>query len=228
MNMNIAIILSAGIGSRMKNALPKQFIEINNKPLFILTLEKFLSCNLIDKIYLVINKDYKQNYLNMLDNFHYQNKVSLIEGGNSRQESVFNALNKINANEQDIVLIHDGARPLVSQRIIKENILLCQKTKKPISTVIKFVDTIIDKEYNLLDKNSLLAVQTPQTFPYELIKKLHLQAQSEKLQNVSDDAQLAKKYGYKVDYVLGSRINIKITEQEDLALVKLLENVGED
>lgn len=228
MNMNIAIILSAGIGARMKNSLPKQFIEINNKPLFILTLEKFFSCEMVDQVFLVINKDYKKTYLDNLERFHYQNKVLLIEGGNSRQESVFNALNKINADEQDIILIHDGARPLVNQRIIKENILLCQKTKKPISTVIKFVDTIIDKEYNLLDKNSLLAVQTPQTFPYGLIKKLHLQAKNEKLQNVSDDAQLAKKYGYKVEYVLGSRINIKLTEQEDLALVKLLENVGED
>lgn len=223
--MNIAVILAAGIGSRMKQKLPKQFIEINNKPLFIFTLEKFLSVQQIDKIILVINKNYEDLYKQYLLKFNLLQKIELVNGGQTRQESVSLSLNYLSniATDNDIVTIHDGARPLVSPEIILNNIITCQKNQNAVSTVINIVDTIIDKEYNLVDKDSLWAVQTPQTFPYKLIKLLHAIAKDKNLFSVSDDAQLAKKFGYKVNYVLGSRLNIKITEEEDIYLLKILE-----
>lgn len=223
--MNIAVILAAGIGSRMKQKLPKQFIEINNKPLFIFTLEKFLSVQQIDKIILVINKNYEDLYKQYLLKFNLLQKIELVNGGQTRQESVSLSLNYLSniAADNDIVTIHDSARPLVSPEIILNNIITCQKNQNAVSTVINIVDTIIDKEYNLVDKDSLWAVQTPQTFPYKLIKRLHAIAKDKNLFSVSDDAQLAKKFGYKVNYVLGSRLNIKITEEEDIYLLKILE-----
>ena len=223
--MNIAVILAAGIGSRMKQKLPKQFIEINNKPLFIFTLEKFLSVQQIDKIILVINKNYEDLYKQYLLKFNLLQKIELVNGGQTRQESVSLSLNYLSniAADNDIVTIHDGARPLVSPEIILNNIITCQKNQNAVSTVINIVDTIIDKEYNLVDKDSLWAVQTPQTFPYKLIKLLHAIAKDKNLFSVSDDAQLAKKFGYKVNYVLGSRLNIKITEEEDIYLLQILE-----
>ena len=223
--MNIAVILAAGIGSRMKQKLPKQFIEINNKPLFIFTLEKFLSVQQIDKIILVINKNYEDLYKQYLLKFDLLQNIELVNGGQTRQESVSLSLDYLSdkAADNDIVTIHDGARPLVSPEIILNNIITCQKNQNAVSTVINIVDTIIDKEYNLVDKDSLWAVQTPQTFPYKLIKLLHAIAKDKNLFSVSDDAQLAKKFGYKVNYVLGSRLNIKITEEEDIYLLKILE-----
>lgn len=223
--MNIAVILAAGIGSRMKHKLPKQFIEINNKPLFIYTLEKFLSVQQIDKIILVINKNYEDLYKQYLLKFDLLQNIGLVNGGQTRQESVSLSLDYLSdkAADTDIVTIHDGARPLVSSEIILNNINTCQKNQNAVSTVINIVDTIIDKEYNLVNKDSLWAVQTPQTFPYKLIKNVHALAKEKNLLSVSDDAQLAKKFGYKVDYVLGSRLNIKITEEEDISLLQLLE-----
>ena len=217
--MNIAIILSAGIGSRMKNDLPKQFIEIDNKPIFIYTLEKFI--NQVDQIILVINTDFKDLYNYYLDKFNIRN-INLVNGGSTRQQSVYNALSSLNCQDNDIILIHDGARPLIDKNIIKQNIEICKSTKNVAVTVIKLVDTIINKDYNLLDRDNLYAVQTPQTFPYKLIMFLHNNAKKNNIVNVSDDAQLAKKQGYKIEYVMGSRLNIKITEPNDLNFFKLL------
>lgn len=226
--MNIAVILSAGVGSRMKNVLPKQFIEVDNKPVFLYTLEKFLLNKNIDKIILVINKDFADLYEYYLNKYSINN-VELVNGGNTRQLSTFNALSylKDKCASDDIILIHDGARPLITQQIIDENISLCQKNKNPVVTVINIVDTIVDKEYNLLDRNNLLSVQTPQTFIFDQIYSIHQKCLDDGIINPSDDAQLAKNYGHKITYANGSRLNIKITEPEDLKLFQYLQKEGD-
>ena len=99
--MNIAIILSAGIGSRMKNDLPKQFIEVDNKPIFIYTLENFI--NQVDKIVLVINKEFKDLYDFYINKFSIKN-ITIVNGGLTRQMSVYNALSSLNCKDDDIKL----------------------------------------------------------------------------------------------------------------------------
>lgn len=226
--MNIAILLTAGSGTRMKNALPKQFIEVDNKPIFIYTIEKFIM-NEIDKIFLVINDSFKDLYNNYLQKFSIEN-IELIDGGNSRQESVFRAIKHLElfCNDNDVIVIHDGARPLVSKKIITENIEKCLNLKTPISTVTNIVDTIVDKDYNLVDRNNLLKVQTPQTFSFKDIRFAHQKAFEEQIESSSDDIQLAKRFGLKINYVYGSRFNFKITEPEDLNLFSILRNVGDE
>lgn len=226
--MNIAILLTAGSGTRMKNALPKQFIEVDNKPIFIYTIEKFIM-NEIDKIFLVINDSFKDLYNNYLQKFSIEN-IELIDGGNSRQESVFRAIKHLElfCNDNDVIVIHDGARPLVSKKIITENIEKCLNLKTPISTVTNIVDTIVDKDYNLVDRNNLLKVQTPQTFSFKDIRFAHQKAFEEQIESSSDDIQLAKRLGLKINYVYGSRFNFKITEPEDLNLFSILRNVGDE
>lgn len=224
--MNLAIILSAGIGSRMQTNLPKQFIEINNKPLFIYTLEKF-NIDEINQIILVINQDYKDLYITYLNKFPINKDIKLVIGGSTRQESVNNALQEISCNDFDIVLIHDGARPLIEKNTIINNIETCKIFKTPVITITNIVDTIIDKDYNLLDRNKLLSVQTPQTFMFYQINKLHQKALKDNLINISDDGQLAKKYGLNIKYVIGSRLNFKVTEKDDIKLFELLLKEGE-
>ena len=224
--MNLAIILSAGIGSRMQTNLPKQFIEINNKPLFIYTLEKF-NIDEINQIILVINQDYKDLYITYLNKFPINTDIKLVIGGSTRQESVNNALQEISCNDFDIVLIHDGARPLIEKNTIINNIETCKIFKTPVITITNIVDTIIDKDYNLLDRNKLLSVQTPQTFMFYQINKLHQKALKDNLINISDDGQLAKKYGLNIKYVNGSRLNFKVTEKDDIKLFELLLKEGE-
>ena len=224
--MNLAVILSAGIGSRMQTNLPKQFIEINNKPLFIYTLERF-NIDEINQIILVINQDYKDLYITYLNKFPINKDIKLVIGGSTRQESVNNALQEISCDDFDIVLIHDGARPLIEKNTIINNIETCKIFKTPVITITNIVDTIIDKDYNLLDRNKLLSVQTPQTFMFYQIKELHQKALKDNLINISDDGQLAKKYGLNIKYVNGSRLNFKVTEKDDIKLFELLLKEGE-
>lgn len=226
--MNIAVILSAGLGSRMKNILPKQFIEIDNKPIFIWTLEKFLNNKNINQVCLVINKDFKDLYIDYLTKFSITN-VKLIEGGSTRQESSYKAVKYLKSicHDNDIILLHDGARPLVSEKIINDNIITCQNNQKPSATVINIVDTIVDKEYNLFDRSNMLSVQTPQTFLFHQLDKVHNLSKNDNITNSSDDIQLAKHYGYEINYVNGSRTNIKITEPEDIILFKLFNKEGD-
>lgn len=225
--MNIAVLLSAGSGSRMKSSLPKQFIEIDNKPLFIYTLKKFFIKE-IDKIVLVINEEYRSTYIDYLKKFNIQN-IELVSGGNSRQESVYLAVKYLQpiCKDDDIIIVHDCARPLVNYDVIINNIKKCSLLKTPISTVTNIVDTIVDKEYNLIDRNNLFKVQTPQTFLYSHIKFIHIKAKEEKIISASDDIQMAKKFGLKIDFVYGSSLNFKITEPDDLKLFELIRKAGD-
>lgn len=223
--MNYAIVLTGGNGKRIHSSMPKQFIKIKNKELFLYSLETFLSCEAIKKVYLVINKEYEKEYLTVLKRHHYLERVELIYGGETRHQSVNKAVdfikNKVSSN--DIILIHDGARPLLSEEIINKNINQIEMNKKPVSTIVKIVDTIIDKDYNLYDRNNLFLVQTPQTFFYDQLFDICKKDINGDL-NATDEIQLAKKAGFDIDYVMGSRNNFKVTIDEDLeVLEKLLE-----
>jgi len=223
--MNYAIVLTGGNGKRIHSAIPKQFIKIKDKELFLYSLETFLSCEEIKKVYLVINKEYEKEYVNILNKYDYIDRVSLIYGGETRHESLNNAVEYMQdkINKEDVILIHDGARPLISKEIIKNNIHQININKKPVSTIVKIVDTIVDKDYNLYDRNNLFLVQTPQTFFYGQLLDICKKDTSNDL-NATDEIQLAKKAGFDIDYVLGSRNNFKVTIDEDLeVLEKLLE-----
>ena len=216
--MNIAIIVAGGKGNRFGGELPKQFVLINGKPLMAYTLEVFNSSKHIDEIAIVSHKDYLSKTRDIVEQYHF-NKVSyIIEGGETRQESVYNALKAITAKDDDVVLIHDCARPLVSEKIIKDNIETCQKVNAA-TTAIKATDTTIiasdEKMKETLNRDVLFQVQTPQTFRYKLIKDAHDNCKDHK---ATDDAQLVRNLGHEVAIVNGSKNNIKITTQEDLML----------
>ena len=137
--MNIAVILIGGNGTRMLSTLPKQLIKVNEKEIFIHTVEKFVFHSLIDRCVLVINENFKDDYVKILENHNLLNKVELCCGGNTRQESSLNALKYLkqsNVSNDDVILIHDGARPLVNERIINDNINECLNNNAVVSTVI--------------------------------------------------------------------------------------------
>lgn len=220
--MNIAVILCGGTGSRMNQELPKQFIEINSKPLFQYSIEAFLNEKIIDYIVLVINKQYENLYQKYLNELKYRN-IFMVYGGDSRQKSVENAINflKNKISSKDLVLIHDGARPLIDSEIINSNIMKCHDTQNPVLTCVSVVDTIMDKEFNLLNRDQLIAAQTPQTFRFEQLEAIHEFAKEKNIISASDDIQLAKAYGLNISLVSGTRKNLKVTEKEDLEIIKL-------
>jgi len=214
-----AIIVAAGKGRRMGKDYNKQYIILGDKPIVAHTLEVFEQNSLIDEIILVVGKDeialVKQD---VIEKYNFKKVVSIIEGGNQRQDSVYNGLSAIN-NECDIVLVHDGARPFVTDNIIEEGINVANDAGAciaavPVKDTIKVVNANMDV-VNTPARETLWAIQTPQVFKYKLLMNAY-----EKLQNsdmkVTDDAMLIEALGHTVKIINGSYENIKITTPEDL------------
>lgn len=227
--MNIALVLAAGSGTRMNNEQPKQFIMVKDKPLFIYSVETFQKNKDIDAIVIATSNEYIDYVQNKCEQLLMSKVKAVIEGGETRQASVYNGLKQIEkmiSSPKDLVLIHDSARPLVSQRIIDENIALA-KQYGAVDTVIPASDTIVksmDEETlgDILNRSELYQTQTPQTFEFGIIKDAHEKALKEKVPNVTDDCKLAMLYGTKVYFVKGDKFNFKVTTPEDLDLFKAL------
>ena len=233
--MNIALIVAAGSGSRMGNAdKPKQFLPIYGKPLMIHTIEAFEVHDEIDAIVVVTNEAYIDQVKVWCKQYDLGKIKAVVAGGNSRQISVFNGLQAVKAISKDpsndIVLIHDAARPLISQRIITDNIRICEKYDA-VDTVIKASDTIVRSvnEESISDipaRNELYQGQTPQSFKLSLILDAHEYVKTHEVNNVTDDCKLVLSLGKEVRLVEGSKQNFKITTFDDLMMLKALLKIG--
>ena len=216
-----AIILAGGKGKRMEAPVSKQFIEIKGKPIIYYTIKKFSENKKIDNIVVVLSKDevgyFKENILEK-----YNLKVdNIVIGGTERQDSVYNGLKSLEDTNTDIVLIHDGARPFISDRIIDDGIKFAQVYGACAPGVMP-KDTIkIKNESNFSvstpERGSLVAIQTPQVFKFNEILECH---EKIKINNivVTDDTMVAEKFGYSVYLYDGEYTNIKVTTPEDLIL----------
>ena len=218
-----AIILAGGKGKRMGAKISKQYIELNGKPILYYTLKRFVDCEGIDKIILVLPKD-EIEYCNKEILEKYSLKVDMIvEGGKERQDSVYNALQKI--NDSEIVLIHDGARAFVSERVIKDGIKYA-KIYGAAAPGVMPKDTIKVVDENGFsdstpDRSKLLAIQTPQTFKLEIIKECHEKVKENNI-IVTDETMVVEMYNNKVYLYNGEYTNIKVTTPEDLILAERL------
>ena len=218
-----ALIAAAGLGKRMNSKIGKSFIPIFGKPILAYTLEKFEKCELIDKIYLVVTcKDKEYVCKDIILKYHLRKVQELIIGGDTREESVFNGIKSVNI-ETDIVVIHDGARPLVSELIIKESILIAEKYGAAVSAV-PLKDTVkkIGENFfihSTLDRRKIWRAQTPQTFRFKLIKSAYEKAFKEGV-ITTDDAAILEKYGSEVKLFFGAEENIKITSPFDIFIAE--------
>lgn len=230
---NIAIVFGGGKGQRMENNLiPKQFITINSKPLIIHTIEKFQKCELITNIVVVCLSSYVQLMQELVHEFRLDKVVSIVEGGCSGQESIFNGIKeaiRLFANEEDaVVLIHDAVRPLIDEKTIIDNINNVRKFGSSI-TVTKVTESIVladDKENILssLKRDDCYFARAPQSFYLKDIYKAHLLAKKENKISFVDSSELMRYYGYSLHYTIGPVNNIKITTQIDLNVFKALIN----
>lgn len=210
-----AIITAGGTSSRFGNT-NKLLEKINNKEIIKYTIEAFLSAN-IDKIIICANKTIIENLEQIFDN---NSKIKIIEGGSTRQKSVYSGIQA--ASDCDYVLIHDGARPMITKEII-ENTIQAVIEKKAVSVMTKTIDTIKEVDENgkitkTIDRSKLYNTQTPQAFEYNLIKTAHEKFKDE---TFTDDAGLVEAYGKDVYIVQGDYRNIKVTTKSDLALAKI-------
>ena len=216
-----AIILAGGKGKRMNSKVSKQFIEIKGKPIIYYTIKKFNENKNIDNIVVVLPQDevdyFKENVLEK-----YMLKVDkIVIGGAERQDSVYNGLKSLEQDSVDIVLIHDGARPFISDRIIEEGINYAAVYGASAPGVMP-KDTIKIKNeegfsINTPKREMLMAIQTPQVFKFNEILKCHEKIKEDKIL-VTDDTMVVEQYGYNVYLYEGEYTNIKITTPEDLIL----------
>ncbi|WP_160693350.1 2-C-methyl-D-erythritol 4-phosphate cytidylyltransferase [Clostridium sp. C2-6-12] len=218
-----AIVLAGGRGKRMGTIQSKQYISLNGKPILYYTLKQFIKNKFIDKIILVIPED-EIEYCKKEVLQKYQLKLDkVVFGGNERQDSVYNALSEL--EDSNIVLIHDGARPFVSQRIINDAVKYAKMHKAAAPGVMP-KDTIkIKGEDNFsistIDRSRAVAIQTPQAFDFNLIYECHKKIK-ESGTTVTDDTMVAELFGNKVYVYDGEYTNIKITTPEDLILAEYL------
>ena len=218
--MNSVVIVSAGRGSRMKADINKQFLKLKGKEVIAHTIDKFYNNKNIDEIVVVVKEDEADFFRrNIIDKYGYKN-IKIAFGGKERQDSVFNGLKAVN-ERCDIVLIHDGARPFVTDEIIKNSIECAKKNKWVIVGVpVKDTIKIINKDNEVCDtpnRSTLWSIQTPQVFEYLSIIKAHKIAK-EKSYYGTDDSMLMEYLGYNVKVIEGSYNNIKITTPEDLKI----------
>ncbi|WP_456458709.1 2-C-methyl-D-erythritol 4-phosphate cytidylyltransferase [Reichenbachiella sp.] len=212
---NYAVIVAGGSGSRMQASQPKQFLELDGKPILMHTLEAFANCRLDMHIILVLPADHIDTWQKLVSLLQFKTAHQITLGGTTRFDSVQNGLNEIKGN--GIVAIHDGARPLVSSDIIHRTVDQAKKSGNGIAAVqVKdSIRQIKDGQSQAVDRNQFYSVQTPQTFDVDLIKKAFNQSQSNQF---TDDASVIEAFGEKVNLVEGSYDNLKITTPEDLII----------
>lgn len=224
-----AIILAAGQGKRMKTKVQKQFLMLQGKPLLYYSLACFQKSDEIQEIVVVTGKesiDYCRSEI--IEKYRFTKVKSIAEGGKERYDSVYAGLEACSA-DTDYVFIHDGARPFVTEDIIK-------RTKEVAVTYQACIAGMPSKDtVKIIDENNMVSatpersrvwsVQTPQVFLYSLIKEAHDTARSVSMQGITDDAMVVEQYkNTPVHIVEGAYENIKITTPEDILVAeKILE-----
>lgn len=220
-----AIIVAAGKGIRMSDAVRKQYIELDGMPMLSRTLGVFNRCDLLDRIIVAVPKDDIDFCRNeIIPAANMEKEVSLVIGGARRQDSVYNCLKTIETDD-GIVLIHDGVRPFVKPEHLVDCINGAQEHGAGILGIPAF-DTVkhVNAKNEILQtqkRDMLWLAQTPQAFQLKLIKKAHEIAKQEGFIG-TDDASLVERLGGVVKIIPGSRSNIKITSREDLKLALAL------
>lgn len=216
--MNGVIIVAAGSGSRMKANINKQFIKLNDKEIIAYTIEKFYNNKNISDIVVVIKEDEAEFFKNeILDKYNFDN-IKVAYGGKERQNSVYNGIKALD-KKCEYVLVHDGARPFVDESTINKSIEKVKEYKAIVVGVpVKDTIKIVNANNDIVDtpnRSTLWAVQTPQTFNYNILKKAYEDAFESDFYG-TDDAMLVERIGYTVKMIEGSYNNIKVTTPEDI------------
>ncbi|MCM2989579.1 IspD/TarI family cytidylyltransferase [Bacillus safensis] len=238
--MIYAEILAGGKGSRMGNVkMPKQFLPLNNRPIIIHTVEKFLLNDRFEKIIIVTPKEWINHTKNILEKYiHADDRLVVIEGGIDRNESIMSGVRFIEKeyglNDDDVIVTHDSVRPFLTHRIIEENINAVLE-HDAVDTVIPAIDTIVTSEdgTNITDipvRDVMYQGQTPQSFKISLLKKLYSELTEEQKKVLSDACKICILAGQKVNLVRGEVFNIKVTTPYDLKVANaiLQENIKND
>lgn len=214
-----ALIVAGGKGTRINSKLPKQFIGLNGKPILLHTIEAFFNYSEKISVVLVLPQDDFGIWDSICKEFNFNKPITLQKGGDTRFQSVKNGLDKI--DDEGLVAIHDGVRPLVSSDLIGASFRLAAVHGSAVASVrLKESIRVTDQDTTkAVDRSKFRLIQTPQTFNLQLIKKAY---QIKEAPSLTDDASVAEKSGHTISLFEGSYENIKITTSEDLVVAEAL------
>lgn len=219
----VSLILAiGGVGKRMGLNMPKQFIEVEGKPIFIFPLEIAQKNDIIDEIIIVTTKESVEEVYKICKKFKISKVKEIVIGGKERQDSIYNAVKAI--EKTDIVVVQDGVRPFLKERYIKECCEVVDSSNLGAVVGVKAKDTIkvVNSDLEVVTtpkRENLILVHTPQAFKFSILKKAYKKAFHEGFIG-TDDASLVENLGEKVKIILGDYDNIKITTKEDLEILK--------
>ena len=229
--MNIAIIFAGGRGQRLNgspDSVPKQFLEINEKPILIHTLLRFQNHPEIDEIYLAMLSDYLEYTKSLIENYKINKVKKIVEGGASAQESIYNALKAAASEnpENSIVLIHDGVRPIITGRVISQNIESVKKYGTGITATPCYETILISSDgktpREVPYRRETFAAQAPQSFRLNEILKAHEEIRKTEngYSDIVDSCTLFHTLGKETHLVRGNFGNIKITTPQDVCILQ--------
>ena len=227
--MNYAVLLSGGVGSRVGEDRPKQYIEISGMPVFMFALESILPLEIIDKIIICLSDEWKE-YVKSFTNPLNDKRILFSNAGASREESVFNSLNTIkdtlNPTDNDVVVITESARPLASSALIK-SVTLSVNGYDGALPIIPIKDTVYESPdkiniNSVPERDFLFIGQSPEAFVFHRFYDIHLGMTSEALANCHGSTQLAFDNGFKIHLIPGEESNRKITTAVDLEYFKFI------
>lgn len=230
--MNFAGILAGGIGSRMESKLPKQFLKINGTPIIVYTLKTFLAAPAVDRIVLAMNPQWVEYCTALLKEYEVDtSRITMITGGETRFLSMVNIVNECirqlgEPGENDLLCIHDCARPFVSQRIIADNFDLAANYDM-VTTSVPTIDTVLIAEdgkesTRVPERSTVFCDQGPQTFKIRQFKEMQITLTPEETAAYMEAGRMYLEKGKHVGIVTGDRMNFKITTEFDMVLAELL------
>lgn len=222
--MIFAIILSGGIGLRMGAETPKQYIEVQNHPIIYYCIRAFLSSPMVDAVIIGLSEEWRPLVASLIDELAPTKPIWFSKAGETRQYSIYNALKEAqihHAAMDDVVIIHDAARPLVSLDLIEDCLDGCREAEG-VLPVIPVKDTLyrsVDGCHisNLLNRQELFAGQAPEAFRFGRYLALHEQMTREELLKINGSTEIAYKGGMSIKLIKGDEMNFKITTPEDLS-----------
>ena len=233
--MIFGAILAGGTGSRMGlTNMPKQFLELGDKPIIIHTLQKFLLNLKFDVIYLGVHENWTGYMEDLIEKYivdeENKKRIKIISGGADRNSTIMNIVENIEKNytltNEDIIVTHDAVRPFITSRILEENIEMSLKYGA-CDTVIPAIDTIVVSENNKIikeipNRQYMYQGQTPQSFKILELKKLYNELSKEEKEILTDACKIFVIKGKEVHLVRGEISNLKITTQEDYKIAQAM------
>ena len=219
----LALITAAGRGRRMGADRPKQFMALAGRPILAHTVEVFERCRAVDGVFIIVPpEEMDPVQREIVEAYGFQKVFKVVRGGRIRQQSVWNGLKAV-TSDCDIVVVHDGVRPLIDPALIEAGIEEARKTGAAI-VAVPARDTIKRRapgaRLETLPREEIWLAQTPQAFQFSLLFQAHEKASRERFQG-TDDACLVERLGREVALVQGDYYNLKITTPEDLPLAEL-------